>query len=529
MDAFAALKQAMVQAPVLKLLDFTSDFVIETDASNVVIGAVLTQQGHPIAYFSKKLGPKLRAFSTYIKELHAIVDVVYKWREYLLGRFFVIRTDHKSRTNSAADALSRVHEIALADNINTFPTCLSFNSQPSFELLQSLLNENTTLPDLISLHQQLLKGELSADFSVQNGFLLHRQRYYISPTSSLKAILLQEFHSMPLAGHVGVTRTLISLSSTFYWPKMRHDVEKFIRECLICQQTKYSTQASAGLLQPLPIPSMVWDEVTMDFITGLPLSKGFSVILVVVDRLTKFAHFGPLPCQFIALKTAELFVDMVIKIHGFPSSIIYDRDPVFLSNFWKQLFLLSGTTLHHSTAYNPQTDGQTEVMSPYHALFGRLPPTIPHYAKGSTSIQALEDILLELSTLFHSLKDNLNQAQHRMAQKANAHHCEAHFEVGDKVLVKLHPYRQNTLASRGCQKLAKRYYGPFTVLARVDPVAYKLELPNTSKIHSVFHISILKPYHGNDTAISHPLPELSVDNHPLLLPVAICDTLIVLQ
>ena len=96
MDAFAALKQAMVQAPVLKLPDFTSDFVIETDASNVGIGAVLTQQGHPIAYFSKKLGPKLRASSTYIKELHAIMDAVYKWRQYLLGRFFVIRTDHKS-------------------------------------------------------------------------------------------------------------------------------------------------------------------------------------------------------------------------------------------------------------------------------------------------------------------------------------------------------------------------------------------------------------------------------------------------
>ncbi|KAL9432323.1 hypothetical protein AB3S75_027361 [Citrus x aurantiifolia] len=373
---------------------------------------------------------------------------------------------------------------------------------------------------------------------------------------------------------------------------MRHDVEKFIRECLICQQTKYSTQAPVGLLQPLPIPNMVWDEVTMDFITGLPLSKGFSVILVVVDRLTKFAHFGPLPCQFTALKTAELFVDMVIKIHGFPSSIISDRDPVFLSNFWKQLFLLSGTTLRHSTAYHPQTDGQTEVvnrgleqylraftqdkprqwvsllswaelsynshfhsglkMSPYHALFGRLPPTIPHYAKGSTSIQALEDILLERNTLLHSLKDNLNQAQHRMAQKAsntllhslkdnlnqaqhrmaqkaNAHRREAHFEVGDKVLVKLQPYRQNTLASRACQKLAKRYYGPFTVLARVGHVAYKLELPSTSKIHSVFHISVLKPYHGNDTAISHPLPELSVDNHPLLLPAAICATRIVLQ
>ena len=148
--------------------------------------------------------------------------------------------------------------------------------------------------------------------------------------------------------------------------------------------------------------------------------------------------------------------------------------------------------------------------------------------RAPTSIQALEDILLERNTLLQSLKANLRQAQHRMAQKANAHHREAHFEVGDKVL-KLQPYRQTTIASRACQELAKRYYGPFTVLARVDPVAYKLELPNTSKIHSVFHISILKPYHGNDTAISHPLPELSVDNHPLLLSAAICDTLIVLQ
>ncbi|KAL9409158.1 hypothetical protein AB3S75_047526 [Citrus x aurantiifolia] len=145
-------------------------------------------------------------------------------------------------------------------------------------------------------------------------------------------------------------------------------------------------------------------------------------------------------------------------------------------------------------------------MSPYQALFGRLPPTIPPYAKGSTSIQVLEDILLECSTLLQSLKANLRQAQHRMAQKANAHRREAHFKVEDKVLVKLQPYRQTTIAFRACQKLAKRYYGPFSVLARVGSVAYKLELPSTSKIHSVFHISVLKPYHGNNPAISHPLP-----------------------
>ena len=112
---------------------------------------------------------------------------------------------------------------------------------------------------------------------------------------------------------------------------MRQDVEKFVTECLICQQTKYSTKAPTGLLQPLPIPSLVWDEITMDFITGLPLSRGYSAILVVVDRLTKSAHFGPLPSNFTAHKTAELFVEIVVKIHGFPSFIILDRDTVFLS------------------------------------------------------------------------------------------------------------------------------------------------------------------------------------------------------
>ena len=163
-------------------------------------------------------------------------------------------------------------------------------------------------------------------------------------------------------------------------------------------------------------------------------------------------------------------------------------------------------------------------MSHYQALFGRLPLTIPHYTKGSTSIQALEDIFLEHNTLLHSLKDNLSQARHRMAQKANAHHREAHFEVRDKVLVKLQPYRQNTIAPHAYQKLDKRYYGPFSVLARVGHVANKLELPSTFKLHSVFHISVLKPYHGNNPTISHPLLELSVDNNPLLLSAAICAT-----
>ena len=169
--AFDALKSAMVAAPVLRLPDFNETFVIETDASNVGIGAVLMQAGHPISYFSKKLGPRLQASSTYLKELHAIAEAVHKWRQYLLGRFFIIRTDHKSikellqqvvqtpdqqiyirkllgyhfrieykpgRANQAADALSRVHEEELEQPTLSAPSCLSFSSHPSLEFLTTL-------------------------------------------------------------------------------------------------------------------------------------------------------------------------------------------------------------------------------------------------------------------------------------------------------------------------------------------------------------------------------------------------------
>lgn len=127
----------------------------------------------------------------------------------------------------------------------------------------------------------------------------------------------------------------------------------FIKRCLIFQQTKYSTQAPGGYLQPLPTPSAVWEDASMDFITGLPVSKGFMVILVVVDQFSKYAHFRTLPTSFNAHKFAELFMEIVVKHHGFPNTIMSDRDPIFVSQFWKQLFAFSGTTLKHSTTYQP--------------------------------------------------------------------------------------------------------------------------------------------------------------------------------
>ena len=144
---------------------------------------------------------------------------------------------------------------------------------------------------------------------------------------------------------------------------MKKDIKKFVQECVECQRTKYTTRLPAGLLQPLPIPDKVWDDLSMDFITGLPNSHGYTTILVVVDRLSKQAHFGALPKKYSAAKVADLFAHMVCKLHGLPRSIVTDRDALFLSVFWRELFALSGTTLRRSTAYHPQSDGQTEVVN----------------------------------------------------------------------------------------------------------------------------------------------------------------------
>ncbi|PWA71682.1 hypothetical protein CTI12_AA283380 [Artemisia annua] len=595
--AFEVLKQQLSTAPILGLPNFDQTFIVETDASSDGIGAVLVQNNQPICYFSRKLGPRMRVAATYQKELFAIVEAVYKWRQYLLGRRFIIRTDHRSlkelmqqvilapiqqkyvrklmgfdfvieykpgALNQVADALSREYE-----DEELISSSFMTISQPLVGFLAKLRVENETLVELIDLNQKLDRGEPMAEFRRENGLLIYQDRYFIGTESKLKLLLLQEFHDTPSAGHSGVKKMLVGLSALFYWRGMRKAVEDFIKNCLVCQQTKYSTQVSGGYLQPLPTPSAVWEDISMDFITGLPLSKGFTVIFVVVDRFSKYAHFAALPSSFNAHQLAEVFVDTIVKLHGIPKTIVSDRDPIFVSKFWTQLFKLSGTHLNHSTAYHPQTDGQTEVvnrgleqylramvtdrphhwvrflswaeysyntsyhssikMTPYQALYGRLPLSIIPYPPGSSKLAAVDELLIERDRLLQQLRQNLLAAKNQMEEKANLKRREVEFQVGDKVLVKLQPYRQLSLAKRSSNKLAKRYYGPYEVLERVGKVAYRLALPVTSKIHPVFHVSILKPYLGNGSEEATELPEDFQEGQPVEQPLAICDSRFVLR
>lgn len=144
---------------------------------------------------------------------------------------------------------------------------------------------------------------------------------------------------------------------------MNKDIQSYIQSCSVCQQCKYETVASPGLEQPLPIPTAVWSDISMDFIDGLPNPFGKTVILVVVDRLSKAAHFMALSHPYTAASVTQAFLDTVYKLHGFPQSIVSDRDTIFLSDFWRELFVLQSMSLNYSSEYHPQSDGQTEVVN----------------------------------------------------------------------------------------------------------------------------------------------------------------------
>lgn len=203
------------------------------------------------------------------------------------------------------------------------------------------------------MQKVLEKEEGFEDYSIREGLLIYRGKIYIENTSTIIPKLLIEFHKSPMGGHLGVAKTARRISTNFWWKGLASDVKEFVLNCVTCQVMKPLNQKPTSLLMPLPIPSEVWTDISMDFITNLPKVQGKTVIMVIVDRLTKYSHFCALPSHFGAAMVAEQFITIVVKLHGIPNTIVSDRDRVFTSKFWKELHKQSGTTLHFSSAYHP--------------------------------------------------------------------------------------------------------------------------------------------------------------------------------
>ncbi|CAI7905246.1 unnamed protein product [Closterium sp. NIES-54] len=203
-------------------------------------------------------------------------------------------------------------------------------------------------------------GAWEKDLAVRKG----SRKIWVPNYAPLRQILLEEFHDVPYAGHFGSNKTLAGIAKYYYWPEMAADVQQFVTSCDTCQRMKSSKQKKAGLLQPLPVPEQPWQVVSLDFITELPsTSRGHDSILVVIDKFSKMGHFIPTNATATAEATARLFFDRIITIHGIPATLISDRDPKFTSKLWKELMGLLGTKLAMSSAYHPQTDGQTERLN----------------------------------------------------------------------------------------------------------------------------------------------------------------------
>ncbi|KAL0543840.1 hypothetical protein IC582_018945 [Cucumis melo] len=597
-DSFQNLKQKLVTAPVLTVPDGSGSFVIYSDASKKGLGCVLMQQGKVVAYASRQLKSHEQNYSTHDLELAAVVFALKIWRHYLYGEKIQIFTDHKSlkyfftqkelnmrqrrwlelvkdydceilyhpgKANVVADALSRkvshsaalitrqapLHrdleraEIAVSVGAVTMQLA-QLTVQPT--LRQRIIDAQSNDPYLVE-KRGLAEAGQAVEFSLSSdGGLLFERRLCVPSDSAVKTELLSEAHSSPFSMHPGSTKMYQDLKRVYWWRNMKREVAEFVSRCLVCQQVKAPRQKPAGLLQPLSIPEWKWENVSMDFITGLPRTlRGFTVIWVVVDRLTKSAHFVPGKSTYTASKWAQLYMSEIVRLHGVPVSIVSDRDARFTSKFWKGLQTAMGTRLDFSTAFHPQTDGQTERlnqvledmlracalefpgswdshlhlmefaynnsyqatigMAPFEALYGKCCRSPVCWGEVGEQRLMGPELVQSTNEAIQKIRSRMHTAQCRQKSYADVRRKDLEFEVGDKVFLKVAPMRGVVRFERR-GKLSPRFVGPFEILERIGPVAYRLALPpSLSTVHDVFHVFMLRKY--------VPDPSHVVDYEPL--------------
>ena len=594
--AFQELKKTVTSAPVLRQFNKNLPIYITTDASKYAIGGVMEQDfsdgRHPVAFVSRTLNQSEQNYAAHDLELLGIYDTIRMWRCYLHGRKFTIHTDHhplryletqeflsprlvrwleklaqydfnivpiKGKSNQVADGLSR----------QKFPS--KEDSNYGRELLGKLMHKTTLIAALSilepgsDLSKQLIEGykedpefcdiykDPSKPYEVKDG-LLYRLTKLCIPRGEVRNNILHDYHSTPSSGHLVESKTRNRIYPLYYWKGLRQSVHEFVKTCRTCQQTKSRNHKPYGFLQPIDPPETKWQVVTMDFIGPLPETKqGFSGIMTIVCKLSKMIRLIPIKHTISAPETAMKFKEVIYRSHGLPKKIISDRDPIFMSKFWQTLFKSLGTKLAPSTAYHPQTDGQTEIAnrkveemirafanfrkdnwdehlvdvevaynsatnsttlcSPFYINYGLHPRIIPLETL-ATHNPAVNEFLKNTQEASKFAFERIKQQNEKMATYANKFRKQHDFKVNDKVL--LSTKNLSLEDGSGSRKLNPKFCGPFKIIEKVTNVSFRLELSEPMKakgIHNTFHVSLLKPFHEDKfDRYDSPLPPVNIED-----------------
>ena len=575
---------------------------------------------HPVAFFSKTLNPAECNYEIYDKELLAIIRCFEAWKPELEGTENPVQvlTDHKAleyfmttkkltrrqarwaemlsefnfeivyrpgKQNDKADALTRrpndkpeddkddrlqrQHQIILTPN-RVDPKLrrgITLNCLEETRSLAEIVKEaNISDQSGKDIRQALQEGKTKCndqdirEFKEVDGILHWSNKMWIPNNEVLKAKLIKEIHDQPSSGHPGIHKTIELFKRNYQWPQMRRDIRRYIRNCHICHRAKIPRHRYQGFLRPLPIPNQPWKDIAMDFVVGLPVSSGFNAILMVIDRLSKLRHYIPCTTEeegTSAKALALLFLQYVWKHHGLPDTIVSDRGTQFVSKFWTALCEILDIKAKLSTAFHPQTDGQSEIanqemerylrtyvnyqqndwakwlpiaefaananvsesikMTPFFANLGYEPrmsfdqvKTKPENTRDRLEIGKARDIGDTLKKIWEFARHAMKESQWKQVEYANMHRQEGpEVKVGDKVWLST----RNIKTTRPSKKLDHKNIGPYSVL-RVDDVSYKLDLPPSMGIHPVFHKNLLElvsndPLEGQ---IPEPSPPVIIDN-----------------
>lgn len=552
-QAFQQLKDQCVSAPTLRLFDGKRAVWIETDASDKAIGACLTQEHdgkrHPVAYYSRKMSPAEQNYDVHDKELLAIVAALQHWRVYAEGApKLTILSDHKNLTYFTTTKVLTRRQARWSELLGQYKFEIRYTPGRENGRADALSRRSDYMEGQEPVQRNILKanpdGSLSANTKEFNSivrvlqdteeqFPIEHGKYQV-PKDRVQECIRQH-HDGSEYGHPGVTKTMELVRRSFAFPQMRQRIVQYIKRCPDCQRNKASRHAKYGHIQFRTPPQQPWDEVTMDFITKLPRSKDsvtsheYDMILVMVDRLTKYVHFIPANETHTAEQLGYLILDRLVRYHGFPKIYITDRDKLFTSNYWNTLTGALGIKHKLSTSYHPQTDGQTEranqtleqylrhyvnyaqtnwasllpmaqlalnnqqsdttKTTPFFANFGKHPHLFGEqleHPQAEKAMIASED----LKKVHENLRTAILESQKRITGPHNAKRKMApQLKRGDKVYL----LTKNLRTRRTTKKLDQVKVGPFLIDEPKGPVNYRLKLPADAKIHPVFHVSMLEP------------------------------------